>query len=242
MFDEDIAGLWCLGITWRCTLAEATGLWMVVLFYSSVLIVTVIHGIQQAHTGMATRNDEVSRRHNATDGGEWRMMCALLVYFYIFAAGTFIWVSAGVGWVHPFQIWWLQLLGSAILAVCMCLFVIVHVDMGDSWSPEPEAKARHHLVTTGTFAWARHPMYAIFLWGFIGTLLATLNWLIAWIVFGTVMMTFARIETEERILVELFGGQYLEYRRRVSALGPPWRCLGYDREEGWPILPSSSAT
>ena len=71
-------------------------------------------------------------------------------------------------------------------------------------------------------------MYAIFLWGSIGTLLATLNWLIAWIVSGLVLVTFRRIEAEERILVDLFGAQYLEYRTRVSALGPPWSCLGYD--------------
>ena len=72
-------------------------------------------------------------------------------------------------------------------------------------------------------------MYAVFLWAAIGTLLATLNWLIACCVCGFVVMTLRRIETEERILVELFGPHYLEYRRRVSALGPPWSCLGFDR-------------
>jgi protein-S-isoprenylcysteine O-methyltransferase Ste14 len=65
-------------------------------------------------------------------------------------------------------------------------------------------------------------MYAVFLWASIGTLLATLNWVIAWCVFGLVLVTLRRIDTEERILVDAFGGQYLEYRRRVSALGPPW--------------------
>ena len=39
-----------------------------------------------------------------------------------------------------------------------------------------------------------------------------------------------RIEAEERILVGLFGARYLDYRRRVSALGPPWCCLGFDQE------------
>ena len=73
-------------------------------------------------------------------------------------------------------------------------------------------------------------MYAVFLWAFVGTLLATLNWLVAWIVFGTVLVTLRRIEKEERILIELFGGEYHAYRRRVSALGPPWGCLGFDRQ------------
>ena len=73
-------------------------------------------------------------------------------------------------------------------------------------------------------------MYAIFLWGAIGTLLATLNWLIAWCVFGSVLVTLRRIPTEERILTELFGERYLQYCRRVPALGHPWRFLGFDSE------------
>jgi len=109
-------------------------------------------------------------------------------------------------------------------------FVAVHVALGANWSPEPEAKTQHKLVTGGVFRWARHPMYAVFLWASIGTLLATLNWLIALPPLGLAIMMLCRIETEERILVELFDSAYLEYRCRVSALGPPWCCLGFDRE------------
>ena len=87
-------------------------------------------------------------------------------------------------------------------------------------------------IRIGTGCPCAPPMYAAFLWAAVGTLLATLNWLIAWCVFGLVLLTLRRIETEERILIELFGARYLEYRRRVSALGPPWRCLGYDAELG----------
>ena len=69
------------------------------------------------------------------------------------------------------------------------------------------------------------PVYAA-----IGTLLATLNWLLAWCVSGLCVLTLRRIKTEERILIGLFGAQYLEYRQRVPALGPgPWRCLGFDK-------------
>ena len=100
----------------------------------------------------------------------------------------------------------------------------------DAQFAEPEAKMQHQLVTHGLFRWARHPMYAVFLWATIASLLATLNWLISLIPFGLFLFSAHRIEAEERILVELFGREYLEYRRRVSALGPPWSCLGFDAE------------
>lgn len=230
-FDEEIGSGWCLGLTWRCTPSEVIGLWSVVLFYTTMLIVTVIHGMLQVQAGTAGRNDEATRRHTRTDvNDDCYTLCWLTVYFFTFAAGSLLWVGAGVQWVHPVQMWQVQLIGSAILVVCAFLFVAAHVDMGENWSPEPEQKARHQLVTHGLFGWARHPMYAVILWATVGTFMATLNWLITWCVFGTVLVTLRRIETEERILVGLFGARYLEYRRRVSALGPPWCCLGFDRE------------
>ena len=227
--DAEMSLGWCFGLTWKCTTSEAMGLWSAFLFYTTILLVSFMHGIQQQNSGTADINEEATRRHtraNADD--DWGMLCWLLLYFFGFAGGSLLWVLAGVRAVHPLQMWPLQLLGSAMLVACTFLFIASHVDMGDNWSPVAEQKARHQLVTHGLFRWARHPMYAIFLWGSIGTLLATLNWLIAWIVSGLVLVTFRRIEAEERILVDLFGAQYLEYRTRVSALGPPWSCLGYD--------------
>ena len=132
--------------------------------------------------------------------------------------------------VHPVQMWPLQLMGSLILLICTILFVWVHLTMGDNWSPFPERKENHELVTGGLFQYARHPMYAVFLWGFVGTFFATLNWLVAWCVSGFVGYTLSRINQEERILVDLFGARYVEYRENVSALGPPWSFLGYDEE------------
>lgn len=230
-FDNEIHLAWCLGDTWRCTPAEAIGIWSVLAFYSGLVFVTAVHYlIQNQNRGGSAAQSSLSGTSN-TDEIEFGTVCSLLVYFFTFAAGSFTWVAAGIKCVHPFQVWWLQLIGSAIMVVCLVLFITVHVNMSSNWSPIPEVQnAEHELVTHGLFGWARHPMYAVFLWASIGTLLATLNWLIAWVVFGSVLVVFRRIKKEERILVNLYGGQYLEYRQRVSALGPPWCCLGFDRE------------
>lgn len=231
LFDDEISFWWCLGGTWRCTPSEATGLWLVILFCATIIFVTVIHGVIQNQTGSAERNEEATRRHTSQDiGDDLRLLWWILIYFFFLAAGCVLWVYAGVRCVHPVQIWQIQLIGSAMLVACVCLFVTVHINMGENWSPEAEQKLRHQLVTHGIFRWARHPMYAVFLWGSIGTLLATLNWVIAWVVSGMVPLTLRRIKTEERILHELFGVKYLEYCQHTSALGPPWRCLGFDRD------------
>ena len=43
-----------------------------------------------------------------------------------------------------------------------------------------------------------------------------------------VLVTLVAIEAEEQVLVERFGSQYVEYCEKVSALGFPWCCLGFD--------------
>jgi methanethiol S-methyltransferase len=77
---------------------------------------------------------------------------------------------------------------------------------------------RGPLLTTGAFAIVRHPIY--------------LGWVL--LVFGTPTMTFTRlvfavvstaylvlaVPWEERSLIAAFGGEYLEYRRKVR-----WRML-----------------
>ena len=229
--DDEIGTISCLGATWRCTPSEAVGIWSVIGFYTTMIVVTITHSVMQSNAG-TERNDSATRRHTmAGDGGDdWCMLCSFLVYFFGLAAGCLVWALGGLMWVHPIQIWWVQLLGAAMLVACGYLFVAAHIDLGENWSPEPEQLARHQLVTRGVFRWMRHPMYAAFLWASIGTLLATLNWVVGWCVFGVNIIMFSRIATEERILVEISAGRYLQYRREVSALGPPWRCLGFDRE------------
>jgi len=236
--DEEIGFGWCISCTWRCTPAEAIGIWSVMLFYITVLLVTVIHGVIQYESGTSGRNTEATRMQLAAStkndlGGECAIICWLLVYFFSFAAGCLLWALGGTRWVHPVQAWQVQTIGAVMLVACVFLFVAVHINMGENWSPEPEQKLRHRLVKDGLFRWARHPMYAVFLWATLGTFLATLNWLITWCVSGTVIIGLRRIETEERILVGLFEEEYLEYRTHVSALGPPWCCLGgFDRRMG----------
>ena len=136
VFDDEINSWICLQTSWRCTAAEAVGLWSVVLFYVTMCVVTTIHYLIQHESCTAERNEQATRRHTASDiGDDYCMLCLVLTYFFSFAAGCFVWVTAGVHWVHPFQCWQVQLVGSAMLVLCTLLFVKTHVDMGESWSP-----------------------------------------------------------------------------------------------------------
>ena len=93
-------------------------------------------------------------------------------------------------------------------------FLTGQIDMGSSWSLWPEALEGHKLVTRGVFGYCRHPLYTGLLYHTIPIALLTLNWLIAlgWFFLFGLYFGYYRILVEERILVDLFGKEYLDYR------------------------------
>ena len=238
---------WCLGQSWNCTTFEVVGIWSVICFYSLVVLVTIGHLLLLPSNEISIESSERlplvassstpivqstsstytshNRRHSVDE--DMKLFCMLIFYFFTFALGCLIEVGAGVEWVHPVQNLYIQLLGSFILFICSVLFILVHFNLGDSWSPVPQLlrETKHELITDGLYRWARHPMYAVFMWAVVGSFLATLNLLITWCLVAFVILTMRRINLEESILVEKYGDQYLEYSNKVSALGFPLCCF-----------------
>jgi protein-S-isoprenylcysteine O-methyltransferase Ste14 len=79
--------------------------------------------------------------------------------------------------------------------------------------------ADHKLITTGPFAYVRHPMYLGFWMAVLGGLLLYRTWTMAlFLLCAPVFIKRAR--REEEALVTEFGDEYEAYRRRVPAFLP----------------------
>lgn len=79
----------------------------------------------------------------------------------------------------------------------------------------------HKLVTTGVYAFSRHPSYSgFFLWA-LGTQLLLVNPL-SFCVFWVLLWKFFkdRIEDEEELLIKFFGNDYIEYKKSVPVRIP----------------------
>eukprot|EP00755_Sulcionema_specki_P027854 Sspe_Gene.88642::Locus_60599_Transcript_2_2_Confidence_0.667_Length_864::g.88642::m.88642 len=100
---------------------------------------------------------------------------------------------------------------------CVGLLYWVHTVMGKSWNPYVAMLPEQTLVTSGPFAFVRHPMYtAFFTFGVVyglasRSLLLTSAW-VAWCAIITV-----RIPIEEALLTETFGDAYRTYQADVPA-------------------------
>ena len=81
-----------------------------------------------------------------------------------------------------------------------------------------QKRTDHQLVTTGVYAWTRHPSYVGFSYWAVGTqlLLGNKLGLIGFV--GVLWLFFSRrIRVEEKMLVEFFGDEYEGYRRKVAS-------------------------
>ena len=92
-----------------------------------------------------------------------------------------------------------------------------------------EKKNDHFLMTTGFYGITRHPSYFGFLVWTIGTQLMCLN-IICLIGFPIGLFIFFkdRIIEEEGLLIEFFGYDYLDYKKKVGILMP---FINMDEEE-----------
>ena len=127
-------------------------------------------------------------------------------------------------WLDAFHVVlpvWLRLVGGAMFLMGDLLFVWTHKTLGRNWSPMLEIMENHTLVTTGPYAYARHPLYAAALVIALGMSLFSANWLLALTWTGGSILVFAcRMPAEEAMMVGEFGERYREYVRCTGRLFP----------------------
>ncbi len=94
--------------------------------------------------------------------------------------------------------------------------------LGRYWSSMVMVKIGHRLIRTGPYRLVRNPMYTGILIAFVGAVIA-IGELLAFValVIG-IASIWIKIKSEEEILTEKFGEEYLQYKREVRAAIIPW--------------------
>ncbi|HTT13917.1 MAG TPA: isoprenylcysteine carboxylmethyltransferase family protein [Burkholderiaceae bacterium] len=116
----------------------------------------------------------------------------------------------------PWEFW----VAAFVTAAGLGFAVWARRHIGRNWSGTVTLKRDHELIVTGPYAFARHPIYTGLLVAIVGSALARGEWrgllaiALAW------AALWRKLLLEEQWMLELFGDQYAEYRRRVPALIP----------------------
>ncbi len=100
------------------------------------------------------------------------------------------------------------------------LWIWAQIALGKEWSPQLQLREKHRLVTTGPYARMRHPLYSGMIVWTGGLALVSANWIL--VAFGVLMCAvfLVRVPREEQMMIDAFGEEYREYRKRTGRVFP----------------------
>ncbi len=111
------------------------------------------------------------------------------------------------------------LIGVVFCALGVGLAVLARVRLGRNWGMPMSRKERPELVTTGPYAFVRHPIYTGMLLALLGSTIGqSIFWLLPLILCGAYFLYSA--QREEKFMIEQFPQQYPAYMRRTKMLLP----------------------
>ena len=115
---------------------------------------------------------------------------------------------------------WLQITGAVLLISATAFTFWARWVLGTMWAAVAEIKEGHQLRTEGPYRITRHPIYT----GLIGMLFGSLliGGFGVWVLYFTVglIAVIVKASSEERLLKETFGEQYIQYQQSVPRLIP----------------------
>ena len=138
--------------------------------------------------------------------------CTMMVSTVLVVVAELVSIILGTTLLPP----WARWLGVGIAAVGVAVFIIAVITMRDSWRAGVSKSERTDLVTSGIFSISRNPAFLGFDLVYTGILLMFFNWvLFAASVFAALMFHLQIVNVEEDFLLEVFGEEYLNYKKNV---------------------------
>jgi protein-S-isoprenylcysteine O-methyltransferase Ste14 len=115
----------------------------------------------------------------------------------------------------------LAALGLTVVIAGLVVMLRARAALGASWSFAPKASHGTGLATSGLYGKVRHPIYLGMALLFFGTAVAFANWLAILFALLLIVPTLVwRALIEERLLLQVFGDQYVAYRRQTKMFVP----------------------
>jgi protein-S-isoprenylcysteine O-methyltransferase Ste14 len=138
-------------------------------------------------------------------------------------------VSMGIYVIHPeWMRWsglplpsWLRLIGLPLGLWANTLLFWSLRSLGRNFFATLIIKKNHILVTDGPYRWIRHPMYATFVLFWIAFFLLSANWFIGLTgIMAYALIIVIRVPKEERMMIDGFDEEYVEYMKRTGRFLP----------------------
>jgi len=184
-------------------------------YYISVVLFAVIVALVAGRTIVLRRKGVKAFVFGATDRSDFLLVPFMLAIIYTVCSGAFklpMWKPL----VAPF--WGTQAPGTAGIVLCIAAIIgmgATLLSFGSSFRVGIDGHKPDKLVSTGTFALSRNPIYVCFDTFLVGQFLIHRNIIIAVAVVGVALAINRQILREEKFLASHYGAEYDEYRKKV---------------------------
>ncbi|AYN00771.1 methyltransferase family protein [Chryseobacterium sp. 3008163] len=117
--------------------------------------------------------------------------------------------------------YWILYLGEILMVTGIFFRWMIIRSLGKFFTVDVSIKDDHQIKKEGFYRWVRHPSYSFALLTFFGFGLFLNNWFSLFIAFVPTLLAFLyRIKVEEQALIEQFGTEYSEYKKKTKKLIP----------------------
>jgi len=195
-----------------------------ILFVCAFVAFWLIRGyyVRKTRDPNAPRSRKERREAMRKEGWTGRALVVLTpvkVIFVILYLLDPIWMSwANLEFLDAFR--WI---GFVLTVLSIPLVAWVHRTIGRHFSYALETKKDQSIVSVGPYSRIRHPLYSAHTLFNLGMILVTAN--IPLIMFGVfgVPLTYSRMKSEEAMMMNRFGDEYVNYMMRTGRIFPKIR-------------------
>ena len=155
------------------------------------------------------------------EGGGGFFILRVLGFFLLMAFLVMYFLDAA--WIDAFSFPlpdWLRWTGFALGIVSVIFWTWTQITLDTQWSAQLQLTKEHHLITTGTYARIRHPLYTAMIGWCIGLALLTANWIFVAVCALSIVGVERRVPKEEQMMIEAFGNEYIAYMQRTGRFFP----------------------
>ena len=125
------------------------------------------------------------------------------------------------GWFQHTSKVLIGIIGTVLAFIGIAVRIIGMLTLGRFYTRTLQKPENHALVTNGIYKYLRHPGYAGTIFIFLGASLTSGNALSFVLVTLLILLTYLyRIHVEEKMLVEIFGEQYIVYKKHAKRIIP----------------------
>ena len=115
---------------------------------------------------------------------------------------------------------WIAWAGIALTWIGTIIAIWARYCIGVYWSARVTLKEGHKLISSGPYAFVRHPIYTGMLLGCIGAALVVGEWRGVLAVVLLLAAHSRKAMREESLLTQEFGEEYISYKKRTGFLFP----------------------